>query len=228
MLLGSIVIINYTNVRRKINFIGLKFGKLTVVNRISEIGAKYTQYLVECECGRLKVVLSSNLLNGSTSSCGCNLRKPKRHGMAHTRIYRIWLGIHYRCKYHPDYKGRGIGVCPEWNVFNNFYNDMKDGYSDLLSIDRIDNEGDYEPSNCRWATQKTQAMNQRRSRIVEYNGELAHLKQVCERLDLDYNLVWSRIYKLKWDVCKAINTPTNKSYGHRESRQILTVKVKYC
>lgn len=136
------------------------------------------RFLCQCSCGNIKTTSSQSLMKGLVQSCGC-LQKERtmaantRHGEKGTRFYNIWIHMNQRCKnkntinYH-NYGGRGITVCNRWdsdfqNSFENFKFDMLDGYHNTLSIDRIDVNGDYEPSNCRWATTSEQARNKRDS-----------------------------------------------------------------
>lgn len=133
-----------------------------------------------------------------------------RHGMRHTRLYDIWRGMKQRC-YNPktnrykNYGGRGICVCDEWkNDFQSFYNwAISSGYSDDLTIDRINTDGNYEPGNCRWATVKQQANNRTSNNIVEFNGESHTLTQWSEITGIKMATIWARLQK-GWSVSDAL------------------------
>lgn len=151
--------------------IGKRFGKLVVKDMVYVERAKRRYALVKCDCGNEKTVAPSSLRNGKTKSCGCNWSKSvseanSTHGLSHTRLHKIWRGIKLRCltktnNRYEYYGGRGITIADEWkDDFMNFYNwAMDNGYQEDLTIDRIDNNGDYEPDNCRWVTQKVQVRN---------------------------------------------------------------------
>lgn len=129
--------------------------------------------LCKCDCGNETIVLKANLVRGHTKSCGCNRSINARklftkHGQCGTRLYRIWVEMVHRCYLKSDtnykkYGARGITVCDEWrNDFKSFYDwSMSNGYTDELTIDRIDSDGNYEPTNCRWATYKQQNLNRK-------------------------------------------------------------------
>lgn len=201
-----------------VDLTGQKFGILTVIKRAENRG-KHTEWVCRCACGNFTIQRTDHLKRGAVVSCGCVGEKHRReanttHCMSKTRLYRIWAGMKDRCynskniKY-KDYGGRGIAVCSEWfRDFQAFYDwSMQNGYQPDLTIDRTDVNGNYEPSNCRWATYAEQSNNTRRNVVVSYNGCEYTLKDFCGRFNLDYNKTYSRIHVLNWPIEKVIATP---------------------
>lgn len=160
---------------------GKRFGRLTVLRRCNEeVNHSYghSVWICVCNCGKETVVYGSSLLQGRTKSCGCYQAETARqanstHGQSNTRLHRIWAGMKERCcninaANYKNYGGRGISVCEEWMRDFVAFRDwaVTHGYSDDLSIDRIDVNGNYDPENCRWATAKEQNNNKRNNRLL--------------------------------------------------------------
>lgn len=200
---------------------GQKFGRLTVIKRAENSKCGRTRWLCKCECGNYKDVQSIHLKNKKILSCGClaienTIKRNSSHNLSKIRMYKIYHGMKQRCynsknpEYH-NYGGRGIIICNEWldkeDGFINFYNwAIQNGYSKDLSIDRIDVNGNYEPSNCRWADEKIQSNNKRCSHYITYKNETHTMKEWCEELNLKYGIVKSRIYR-NWTPEEAFETP---------------------
>lgn len=161
-------------VPKDLDLVGMRFGKLLVVEFVKlENHRKW--WKCKCECGNEIITRTDQLRTGNTKSCGCSRSettkgKPKKHGYAGTRLYRIWKGIKSRCycKGSTDYKwygALGVKVCDEWQTFEPFCEwALSNGYTEELTIDRVDVTGDYEPKNCRWATISEQNFNRRDSK----------------------------------------------------------------
>ena len=203
---------------------GQRFGRLTVLEFVPRT-CKGSYWKCKCDCGAERVIGASGLISGQTKSCGClkveaakiiQSKFIKKHGKRGTRLYNIWFKIKQRCfnKNNPafnDYGGRGIGVCEEWkNDFQSFYNwAMENGYNEGLSIDRIDNDGNYEPSNCRWTDNKTQCRNRRSNVIVEYKGKKMCLTEAAELSGISINTIYRRYYH-KGDRGERLFRPVRK------------------
>ena len=172
---------------RKIDLTGQRFGRYLVVAKAG-LSAGKSMWLCECTCGAQKTVRGTHLTGAKVLSCGCHREDKARsratHGLSKTRPYRIWRDMINRCHYakYPErhlYGGRGIEVCQRWRYsFEAFISDM--GMPEPhQSIDRKDNDGDYEPGNCRWATAKEQAANRRRPTAVARDVDVRYREYAC-------------------------------------------------
>lgn len=207
-----------------IDMTGEKYNRLFVISYFGKDKGRKSMWLYKCDCGKECIVDGYKIRTGKTKSCGClssELAKGRltTHGMSSSRIYSIHNAMNERCfnsntiEYH-NYGGRGITVCDEWKGRKGFENFAKwafeNGYADNLSIDRIDVNGKYEPSNCRWITHKEQCNNTRFNKIIEYQGEKHTLKEWSEILKIPYKRLKRRL-DLGWDVKKAFETQKMKN-----------------
>ncbi len=191
-----------------IDLVGQKFGKWIVLNRAGRHHIRNRiMWFCMCECGVLRDVVGDSLRIGASQSCGC-LRKERTseasrtHGATGSRTYVSWASMIQRCSnpkntdYH-SYGGRGISVCSKWvKSFEEFYSHMGER-PEGLTLDRIDNEGNYEPGNCRWATTAQQAINTRRVVLIECNNEMLPVTIAARKVGLSHQTVFSRI-KAGW------------------------------
>ena len=209
--------------RRLDDLTGKRFGKLTVIEyAYTKNKARHWKCL--CDCGNYSYPVSNSLSMGHTKSCGCLNYEPTSttHGLSKkSALYFVWKELRHRCsnknhKSYANYGGRGIRVCKEWENFKVFYDwAIENGYKEetlengknKLTIDRIDVNGNYEPTNCRFITNKEQARNKRNNVKVIYNGEEELLFDLCERFNIDYSLVYNRVKVYKWDIEKALTEP---------------------
>ncbi len=179
---------------------GTKWGRWNILGYAgSDTSGDHSRWWCQCDCGTVrKIGLSKN-----TQSCGCLQREAVRkanetHADWGSKEYFVWHGMMQRCyneghnAYH-NYGGRGISVCPEWHTYVGFFADMGRRPSTKHSIDRIDNEGNYCPQNCRWATKAEQVSNTRRSRFVEMDGERKTLMQWVRQFGLKYGTLRGRL-----------------------------------
>lgn len=208
-----------------IDISGNKYNRLTVIKLSINKRGKCLLWECVCECGNYKIAAAPDLKCGKTKSCGCLNReilvdRNTRHGKSNTRIYNIWAGMIKRCtnpqsKYYHLYGGRGIKVCDRWTKFSLFYEDMKNGYSDELSLDRYpNNDGHYEPGNTRWATCSEQANNKRSNHLLEFNGEKHTISVWSEKIGISSRLIEERIRR-GWPPQKAITLPKQKVINNR-------------
>lgn len=206
---------------------GTRFHRLTPVrcqSRTSGGGRKKLFWECLCDCGATTWVESSNLKSGNTKSCGCKRLEvdytshATTHGMHNTRTYSIWRGMINRCRYashksYPAYGGRGIAVCDRWLNFENFFADMGEAPCGL-TIERIDNDANYCPANCTWASRKTQQNNRKTTILIEYNGVPTPISELAERLDINYHTLYSRITR-GWSVKRATDRGCAGRYYQR-------------
>lgn len=189
---------------------GQKFGYLLVLERVKNRNNR-VWWKCLCDCGNLKEVASSRLVNGNTISCGCqqfvNFKKSRiTHNLSNTKLYKVWHHMKERCylktdKRYKNYGGRGIKICDEWkNDFINFYNwAINNGYQENLTIDRINVNGNYTPLNCRWVTWKEQANNTTRNHYIEYNGEKHTISEWADLLNISSKTLQIRL-KRGWSI----------------------------
>jgi hypothetical protein len=190
---------------------GRRFSRLVALGPV-ESRFDSVIWLCRCDCGSEHRVSARDLRTEHTRSCGCLQREIVRtasvtHGQSRTPTWKIWCDIRGRCnnKNNPKYGGRGIAVCERWQRFENFLADMGPKPSPQHSIERIDNNGDYSPGNCRWATLVEQANNKRSSRYVEAFGKRQTLAQWSRATGVSATTLRQRIVKLGWEPERAVS-----------------------
>lgn len=192
---------------------GKKFGKLTVIKYVFTNKNKKRCWLCKCDCGNEKIIPATLLVQQKVKSCGC-LRKnyfDKKHGLRNSRLYNIWCNMKSRCNNaknpcYKNYGGRGITICEEWKEFLPFYNwAMANGYKDNLTIDRINNDGNYCPENCRWTTWETQFNNRSDCHYISYNGITKTFTEWCKTIGISREGLKQR-FSLGWSIEKALTT----------------------
>ena len=198
---------------------GQQFGWVTVIERVFEKRRDgHASWLCRCKCGKEYIASSHDLLQGKSTSCGCKRAMSNtKHGDGRhsdrSRLYHVWADMKNRCsspKCHAykHYGARGIKVCDEWMEYEPFRDwSYSNGYAENLTLDRIDVNGDYEPSNCRWATRKEQANNKRGTIKLSYNNITRPLSEWAEKLGVKSSLLYSRLKK-GWEIDAILLTPT--------------------
>ena len=190
---------------KKYNLAGQRFGRYTVLNYCGTSKFGSSLWICECDCGNIKTIPTNGLTSGQYKSCGC-LKKErmeiagKTHGSSKTRLYKIWKNMKTRClnpKNHKykSYGMRGISICDEWQrSFESFYLwAISAGYNDLLTIERIDVNGNYEPENCTWIKSECQALNRRNTRKVIFEGRELRVKEFSELCGISESTVYKHL-----------------------------------
>jgi len=199
---------------------GDRFGRLVVTGLSCGTDIHHNRlFPVLCDCGNTKVVSSPQLKRSKTRSCGCLARElmtgnryAATHGKSHLPEFKTWEGMIQRCTNSNDkgyfrYGGRGIKVCDRWlNSFENFLADMGLKPGPKYSIDREDNNGNYEPGNCRWATIQEQCRNRSSNKLVEFDGRTKSVQEWADEKGLNHSALSHRL-RLGWSVERALNTP---------------------
>jgi len=214
-----------------IDITGQRFERLTVIRYAGLNKHQKAMWECKCDCGKTITVLGKCLRNGNTKSCGCytsdRIREYskvrwKTHGESGTRLHHEWTAMNQRCRNpnhesYANYGGRGITVCDEWAHSFTAFRDwaLQNGYQDDLTIDRIDNDSGYCPSNCRWVDYKTQSRNNSRNVVITYRGETHCLTDWVDILGLNYKIMRARIVDKGWEPSIAFETP----YGSNQNRK---------
>lgn len=199
---------------KQIDITGLKFGRLTALGRVGTRNGQ-SLWLCSCECGSETRVVSHSLRRGATGSCGClhaemTSAAKRTHGKSATRTFKIWDAMLQRCgnpnsMYFSRYGGRGIVVCERWKSFANFLADMGERPSGC-SIERLNNDGPYEPSNCKWSTAAEQSRNKSNNVFLEWRGERRCLSDWVGHNGLTRSAIKARLAR-GWTVERTLETP---------------------
>ena len=220
---------------------GQVFGKLTVIRKDGHLGAGIT-WLCQCSCGNQTSVTSSRLIGGTTRSCGCLTGKHGNHKKSHghttnygkSPTYSSWHAIVGRITQPSNggylyYKKLGVTICDRWlngdgakGGFECFLEDMGERPSLLMSLDRINNDGNYEPGNCCWATRREQANNRRTNKHFEYQGEMMTFAELVRRTGMGKECLRHRLLRAGWTVEEAINAPKQQGQRPAGTRPYLT------
>jgi hypothetical protein len=196
----------------KTDLTGRRFGRLVVLAPGARESRGYL-WCCRCDCGNVKEIRARSLKSGRSASCGCAAREAliasnTTHGMTRNPLYWRWRAMLDRTtrpssRAYPNYGGRGITVCDRWRDFANFHADMGSSFAPGLEIDRIDNDGNYEPGNCRWATRIEQQRNRRNNHRVTWAGRTMTVQDWGEHLGITPNTL---LYRLRrgWDIDRAM------------------------
>jgi hypothetical protein len=219
---GGCAVLNMDLLKKSKDLTGFRYGRLIVISTSHRDKKGMLHWMCKCDCGVIKSVLGMSLLDGNTQSCGClfierAIESRFTHRLSKTVEYKTWQNMITRCtnpnsNVYKNYGLKGIKVCDRWlHSFENFIADMGNKPTTKHSIDRINSKGNYEPSNCRWATRKEQDGNKTNSFLIEYNGQVRCLRDWSEYLNIKYVTLMARIKVYKWSLDKAFSEPVGQS-----------------
>lgn len=203
-----------SSARRFMNRVGLRYGRLQVIEQATTSPKGSIMWKCRCDCGEERIVFADNLGNGSSQSCGCLHRdnlvaRSTTHGMSDTGEFRSWSGMRSRCTLQTNenwdnYGGRGIRVCERWmDSFENFLADMGPRPTSKHTIERNNVNGDYEPGNCHWADRLEQTRNRRNTKTANYKGEEHHLADLAKLAKVSYRIFHGRLSR-GWSIDEAV------------------------
>lgn len=204
-----------------------KFGKLSVIKFNNVNKSRHSVWLCKCDCGNVLLVEGPRLTSGNTKSCGCikkeqNKTRAIKHGYYNTRLYKIWFDMKRRCynknrKAYKYYGEKGIKVCDEWlNDFFSFYNwAIKNGYSDNLTIERIDYNKNYCPENCKWITQAEQTQNTTHNHLITFNNKTMSITQWSKEIGVACKTIRSRLKK-GWKIENVLSPKKYNGFNTKE------------
>lgn len=213
--------------------IGDKYHRLTVISELFILDHK-GRVICQCECGTIKTFIFCQIKSGNSKSCGCYKKEMSKnngkgnitHGLTNHKLYHVWNNIKDRCNnpncvvYH-NYGKRGISICKEWvDDFQTFYDwSMNNGYSEKLDIDRINNDGNYEPSNCRYVTRVVNTRNRRTSKLLTYKNQTKNLYDWADEFNINHHTIFKRL-RTGYTIEEALETPINILKRNRYAKKI--------
>lgn len=196
--------------------VGKEYGRLVVIKEVEQKKNK-RRFLCKCACGKIKPYFLIKLTTGRTKSCGCLakevlLANNTTHGLSYHPLYNVWNSMRQRCSNknahaYCRYGGRDITVCLKWQNFKRFYDwAVSNGYQKGLTIERVENSGNYNSDNCTWIPLEQQARNRRNNKIVEYNGKSMILADWSKEIGINQTVLSKRLLH-GWSIEKAFTTP---------------------
>lgn len=198
-----------------IEMTGKVFGRLTVIGQAPKIPSGDRMWNVTCSCGNTATVRGALLRSGATTSCGCYRReaaanKTRTHGLSGTSEHGVWSNMmtrcyNQKCRYYARYGGRGIKVCERWHEFKNFFDDMGTRPGNEYTLERKNNDGNYEKDNCVWDTMSVQQRNRSNNKWLTLNGQTKRLLEWADIVGVPARIIRCRIHR-KWSVEKALGT----------------------